>query len=95
MLELKNLVKIFNAGTQDEKRAMDSVYLSVEKGDFVSIIGSNGAGNTTLLNLIAGSYRPDEGAVRIYDVDVTRLPDYMRASHLARVFQNTTMGSAG
>jgi len=52
MLELKNLVKIFNAGTQDEKRAMDSVNLTVEKGEFVTIIGSNGAGKSTLLNLV-------------------------------------------
>jgi putative tryptophan/tyrosine transport system ATP-binding protein len=95
MLELKNLVKIFNAGTQDEKRAMDSVNLTVDKGEFVTIIGSNGAGKTTLLNLIAGTYLPDEGTVRINDEDVTRQPDYKRASHLARVFQNTTMGTAG
>ncbi len=95
MLELKDLVKVFNAGTQDEKRAMDSVNFTVEKGEFVTIIGSNGAGKTTLLNLIAGTYPPDEGSVRINDVDVTRQPDYKRASHLARVFQNTTMGTAG
>jgi len=95
MLELKNLVKVFNAGTQDEKRAMDSVNFTVEKGEFVTIIGSNGAGKSTLLNLIAGTYPPDDGSVRIHDKAVTLKPDYKRASHLARVFQNTTMGTAG
>ncbi|MEE8415073.1 MAG: ATP-binding cassette domain-containing protein [Desulfobacterales bacterium] len=74
---------------------MDSVNFMVEKGEFVTIIGSNGAGKSTLLNLIAGTYPPDEGSIRINDKDVTRKPDYKRASYLARVFQNTTMGTAG
>ena len=67
---------------------MDSVNIMVEKGEFVTIIGSNGAGKSTLLNLIAGTYPPDEGSIRINDKDVTRKPDYKRASHLTRVFRN-------
>ncbi len=95
MLELKNIVKVFNADTEDEKRAMDSINLTIEKGEFVTVIGSNGAGKSTLLNIIAGTLQPDEGSVTINNKDVTRIPDYKRASLLARVFQNTTMGTAG
>ncbi len=74
---------------------MDFVNFMVGKGEFVTIIGSNSAGKSTLLNLIAGTYPPDEGSIPKNDKDVTRKPDYKRASHLARVFQNTTMGTAG
>ena len=63
MLTLKNLTKVFNEGTQDEKRALDDLSLEVADGDFITIIGSNGAGKTTLLNAIAGTIEPDEGQV--------------------------------
>lgn len=95
MLELENVTKIFNRGTQDEKRALNSVDLVVDKGDFITIIGSNGAGKSTLLNIIAGAHQPDEGHIRIDGKDVTRWPDYQMARYISRVFQNPTMGTAG
>ncbi len=95
MLSLKGIVKIFNAGTQDEKHALDGVDLDVSAGDFITIIGSNGAGKSTLLNVIAGTYTPDEGQVIIDGADLTRAPDYKMASYISRVFQSPTMGTAG
>jgi putative ABC transport system ATP-binding protein len=94
MLELEGIVKVFNRGTQDEKRALDGIELTVEQGDFVTVIGSNGAGKSTLLNAIAGTILPDGGRIRVRGEDVTRTPDYARARHLARVFQNPSMGTA-
>ena len=95
MLTLKGVTKIFNEGTQDEKRALDGIDLEVANGDFITIIGSNGAGKSTLLNIIAGTYQPDEGQILIDGEDVTKSPDYCVARHIARVFQNPTMGTAG
>jgi len=95
LLELDGVVKVFNAGTQDEKRALDGIDLAAASGDFVTIIGSNGAGKSTLLNVIAGTFNPDQGAVRIDGMDVTRWPDHRMASYIARVFQSPTMGTAG
>ncbi len=94
MLVLQDIVKIFNPGTQDEKRALDGLSLVVTQGEFITIIGSNGAGKSTLLNVVAGTFRPDEGAIQVNGADVTREPDYARASHLARVFQDPTLGTA-
>lgn len=92
---LDGVVKVFNPGTQDEKRALDGIDLEVAHGDFITIIGSNGAGKSTLLNVIAGTYAPDDGCVIIDGRDVTRSPDYRMASYVARVFQSPTMGTAG
>ncbi|UCF95734.1 MAG: ATP-binding cassette domain-containing protein [Desulfobacterales bacterium] len=92
---LKGVTKIFNKGTQDEKRALDGIDLAVAEGDFITIIGSNGAGKSTLLNVIAGTYAPDEGQIAVGNQDVTKSPDYSMAHHIARVFQNPTMGTAG
>jgi len=94
MLALENVVKVFNRGTQDEKRALNGVSLAVESGDFVTVIGSNGAGKSTLLNAIAGTIRPDGGRVHVAGEDVTEAPDHAMARHLARVFQNPSMGTA-
>ena len=94
MLELLDTVKIFNPGTQDEKRALDGLSLVVTEGEFITIIGSNGAGKSTLLNVVAGTFRPDEGAIHLDGADVTSDPDYARAGYLARVFQDPTMGTA-
>jgi len=94
MLSLKGIVKIFNPGTQDEKRALDGIDLDVAAGDFITIIGSNGAGKSTLLNVISGTYPLDEGQIIIGDRDLTRAPDYKMASYVARVFQSPTMGTA-
>ena len=94
MLVLQEIVKIFNPGTQDEKRALDGLSLVVTEGDFITIIGSNGAGKSTLLNVVAGTFPPDEGAIQLDGVNVTRQPEYIRAGYLARVFQDPTMGTA-
>ncbi len=95
MLNLKNITKIFNPGTQDEKRALDDFSLEVAVGDFITIIGSNGAGKTTLLNVIAGTEAPDEGQVIVDGQDVTKWPDFQMAKYISRVFQSPTMGTAG
>ncbi len=94
MLRLEGVKKIFNAGTPDEKIAIDNVDITLEKGDFVTVIGSNGAGKSTLLNLIAGTYLPDDGRIYIDGKAVTHLPEHKRAAHLGRVFQNPLMGTA-
>ena len=93
-LVLEGVTKIFNAGTLDEKRALDNIDLEVAPGDFITIIGSNGAGKSTLLNVIAGTYQPDDGRIMIADRDVTRAPEHHIARYIARVFQNPTMGTA-
>ena len=95
MLTLKNITKIFNHGTQDEKRALDDFSLEVADGDFITIIGSNGAGKTTLLNVIAGTEAPDEGQLIVAGQDVTKWPDFQMAKYISRVFQSPTMGTAG
>jgi len=95
MLTLKKITKIFNQGTQDEKRALDDFSLEVAKSDFITIIGSNGAGKTTLLNAIAGTIAPDEGQLIVHGQDVTRWPDFKMAKYISRVFQSPTMGTAG
>jgi putative ABC transport system ATP-binding protein len=95
MLTLKNITKVFNSGTQDEKRALDDFSLEVADGDFITIIGSNGAGKTTLLNVIAGTETPDEGQLIVDGQDVTKWPDFQMAKYISRVFQSPTMGTAG
>ncbi len=94
MLEIKNLCKTFNAGTVNEKKALKGVNLTLEDGDFVTIIGGNGAGKSTLLNMVAGVYTPDEGSILIDGVDITNLPEHKRAKYLGRVFQDPSMGTA-
>ena len=95
MLTLKNITKVFNQGTQDEKRALDNFSLEVADGDFITIIGANGAGKTTLLNVIAGTEAPDEGQLIVDGQDVTKWPDFQMAKYISRVFQSPTMGTAG
>ncbi len=94
MLELQGIVKVFNRGTQDEKVALAGIDLTVEEGEFITIIGSNGAGKSTLLNVVAGTYTPDEGRVLVDGEDVTRDPDFKMARYLARVFQDPSAGTA-
>ena len=94
MLELKNLYKTFNAGTVNEKRAIDGLDLTLEDGDFVTIIGGNGAGKSTTLNLIAGVFPADQGSIILDGVNITRLPEHKRAKYLGRVFQDPMMGTA-
>jgi putative ABC transport system ATP-binding protein len=94
MLDLNNVCKTFNAGTVNEKKALDSVELHLQEGDFVTMIGSNGAGKSTLLNAVAGTWPVDSGSIVIDGHDVTGLPDYKRASLLGRVFQDPMTGTA-
>lgn len=94
MLEIKNITKIFNAGTVNEKVALDDVSLTLNDGDFVTVIGGNGAGKSTLLNIVAGTYMVDEGKILINDTDVTKLPEYKRAKYIGRVFQDPMVGTA-
>ena len=94
MLELKTIYKTFNPGTVNEKRALQGLNLSLADGDFVTVIGGNGAGKSTMLNIISGAYSVDEGSISIGGVDVTRLPEYKRAPYIGRVFQDPMMGTA-
>lgn len=94
MLEIKNVTKIFNPGTVNEKVALSDVSLTLEDGDFVTVIGGNGAGKSTILNMVAGVYPVDGGNILIDGVDVTRLPEHKRAKYIGRVFQDPMMGTA-
>ena len=94
MLELKNLYKTFNAGTVNEKRAIDGLDLTLEDGDFVTVIGGNGAGKSTTLNLIAGVFPADQGSIILDGEDITRKPEHKRACSIGRLFQNTLAGTA-
>lgn len=94
MLELNNIYKTFHAGTVNKKRAINGVSLKLEDGDFVTVIGGNGAGKSTILNLIAGVFPVDEGNIRLNDIDLTHLPEHKRAKYLGRVFQDPMMGTA-
>jgi len=94
MLEIKNIYKTFNAGTVNEKCALKGVNLTLENGDFVTVIGGNGAGKSTLLNAIAGVWPVDEGEILIDGKNVTKLPEHKRAAYLGRVFQDPMNGTA-
>ena len=94
MLELNNIHKTFNIGTINEKKALTDINLKVEEGDFITVIGGNGAGKSTMLNIIAGVFAPEEGKITIDGVDVTKMPEYKRASVVGRVFQDPMVGTA-
>lgn len=94
MLELNNVVKTFNAKTINEKTALCGINLKLEKGDFVTVIGGNGAGKSTMLNAVAGTFPIDDGSIIIDGNDVTRLSEHKRAAFLGRVFQDPMMGTA-
>lgn len=94
MLEIQNIKKTFNAGTVNEKRALDGVTLRLNDGDFVTIIGGNGAGKSTTLNAVAGVWPVDEGRILIGGTDVSRLSEHRRAKYLGRVFQDPMTGTA-
>ncbi len=94
MLDVINVHKTFNAGTINEKRALQGLELHLAPGDFVTVIGGNGAGKSTMLNSVAGVYPVDEGQILIDGVDVTHLPEYKRAKYIGRVFQDPMMGTA-
>ena len=94
MLEIKNVYKTFNPGTVNEKHALNGINLVLNEGDFVTVIGGNGAGKSTMLNMIAGVYPVDSGNIIIDGRDVTKLPEYKRAKFLGRVFQDPMTGTA-
>ena len=93
MLEIRNVHKTFNPGTINEKHALNGVNLKLEEGDFVTVIGGNGAGKSTMLNAVAGTWPVDDGSILIDGVDVTGLPEFKRASFLGRVFQDPMTGT--
>ena len=94
MLELKNICKTFNPGTVNEKKALTGLNLTLNDGDFVTVIGGNGAGKSTMLNAVAGTWMVDSGSILIDGTDVTRLPEHKRAAFIGRVFQDPMMGTA-
>lgn len=94
MLEIKNISKTFNKGTVNEKRALSNLSLTLNDGDFVTVIGGNGAGKSTLLNAIAGTWLVDKGKILLDGVDLTKMPEHKRAAFLGRVFQDPMKGTA-
>ncbi len=94
MLDVQSIYKTFNAGTVNEKTALNGVSLHLDEGDFVTVIGGNGAGKSTLLNAVAGTWPVDAGRILIDGDDVTRLSEHKRAKYVGRVFQDPMMGTA-
>ena len=94
MLKLHQINKIFNEDTLDEKIALDEINLELKSGDFVTVIGSNGAGKSTMLNMISGALSPDLGEIEIAGKNVTKLPEYKRSQMIGRVFQDPMAGTA-
>ena len=94
MLKLSHVKKTFNKGTVTEKRALTGVDLTLNDGDFVTVIGGNGAGKSTLLNMIAGVYPLDSGVIELDGTDISRLSESQRAKYLGRVFQDPMRGTA-
>ncbi len=94
MLKIDDISKTFNPGTVNEKCALSHLSLSVEKGDFISIIGSNGAGKSTLFNAIAGTFMTDSGSITLDGEDITLTPEHIRARKIGRLFQDPLKGTA-
>mgnify|MGYP000804081488 CR=1 FL=1 len=94
MLELKSISKTFNPGTINEKKALQELSLHLKPGDFVTVIGGNGAGKSTMLNAVAGVWPVDSGSIIIDGVNITGQPEHKRASYIGRVFQDPMMGTA-
>ena len=94
MLTLDHISKTFNPGTINEKRALDGLSLHLKPGDFVTVIGGNGAGKSTMLNAVAGVWPVDDGRIILDGVDVTAMPEFRRAQYIGRVFQDPMMGTA-
>ena len=94
MLLIESVSKTFNPGTVNEKLALDNFSLTLEDGDFVTVIGGNGAGKSTMMNAIAGVWPVDAGQIMIDNIDVTKLPEHKRAKFLGRVFQDPMTGTA-
>jgi len=94
MMEIKGLKKIFGKGSVNEKTALNDVTLTLEDGEFVTVIGGNGAGKSTLMNCIAGVHQAEEGRIILDGTDITEMPEYKRSRWIGRVFQDPSMGTA-
>lgn len=94
MLQIHDLTKVFSAGTGNERKAVTDIDLSVESGEFISLIGGNGAGKSTLMNLIAGTYMPDGGRITLDGRDITYLSEHERARQIGHLFQDPLLGTA-
>ena len=94
MLRMCNITKTFNSGTVDERVALDHRDLTLQDGDFVTVIGGNGAGKSTMQNAICGTWQPDEGSIELDGVNVSGMPEYKRARYLGRVYQDPMMGTS-
>lgn len=94
MLDINHISKTFNPGTINEKKALQSLDLHLNEGEFVTVIGGNGAGKSTMLNAVAGVWPVDKGSILIDGADVTGLPEFRRAPYIGRVFQDPMMGTA-
>lgn len=94
MLQMENIYKTFNPNTVNEKLVLNGLDLTLNDGDFVTVIGGNGAGKSTMLNMIAGVHFPDSGTIRLDNEDITKMPEHVRAKYLGRVFQDPMMGTA-
>ena len=100
MIRLENIGITFHAGTPDENTALKNINLTINKGDFITVIGSNGAGKTTLYNLIAGTLTPNAGKIFLQEEgkterEITDDAEYKRAAYIGRIFQNPLLGTAG
>lgn len=93
MLELKNISKYYNAGTVNEMCLFNDFNLSIDDGEFVSVVGSNGSGKTSMLNLICGSIPVDSGTIVMGGTDITKMPEYKRQRRIGRVYQHPAMGT--
>lgn len=94
MLQISNISKTFNPGTVNAKLALDNLSLTVNEGDFITVIGANGAGKSTLLNAIAGSFLTDSGQISLDGEDITMMPEHKRARKIGRLFQDPMKGTA-
>ena len=94
MLKMIDIHKTFNAGTVNEKKALNGLNLTLEKGDFVAVIGGNGAGKSTMLNALSGVWPVDKGEIIVDGVNITKKVEHQRAPYLGRVFQDPMMGTA-
>ena len=93
LLELRHIRKVFNAGTVSEMEVFHDFSLTIHKGEFISVVGSNGSGKTTTLNLLCGSLMPDAGQILLHGTDITKMPEYKRAAFFGRVFQDPANGT--
>ena len=94
LLSVKNIYKTFNTGTIDEMALFTDFNLDINEGEFVSIVGSNGSGKTTILNIISGTTPLDQGSIYLKDENITKMKEYVRARKLARVYQDPSLGTS-